>query len=221
MLGCSRTCSSTFLSLLRAMAIALSEEITICRWSVIAVWDGGRARTVVFNKGMKCHNQGVADHPWWCLAHFGWCPAIPDHSILKAAMFNAPPVQKVWESRVEMKTSVVSTLELQIMRPPKISLEHQEIGTDLVWQWAMDWSKITNVYNTRWLPSPRSLPPFCGTPGLVPRRASFHNKQFTFKLLVVSSSICWCGAEAVYGFELRTFCSLGVSIDLETVLKSF
>jgi hypothetical protein len=40
-----------------------------------------------------------------------------DHSILKAAMFDAPPVQKAMESLVGMKNSVVSTFKSQTTRP--------------------------------------------------------------------------------------------------------
>jgi len=47
--------------------------------------------------------------------------AMLDHSFLKATVFDASPVQKVWESRVEMNTSVVSTFELQTLRRPNIS----------------------------------------------------------------------------------------------------
>jgi len=43
-----------------------------------------------------------------------------DHSILKAATFDAPPVQTALESLVEMKSSLLSTFKVQTMRP-KIS----------------------------------------------------------------------------------------------------
>jgi len=40
-----------------------------------------------------------------------------DHFILKATMFDAPPVQKAWEYLLETKRSVVSAFKSQTMRP--------------------------------------------------------------------------------------------------------
>ena len=40
-----------------------------------------------------------------------------DHSVLKATMFDAPPVQKAWEYLVETKRSVISAFKSQTMRP--------------------------------------------------------------------------------------------------------
>jgi hypothetical protein len=61
--------------------------------------------------------QDILDDVQLYNAVWSFLESASDHFVLKATMFDAPPVQKAWEYLVEVKRSVISAFKSQTMRP--------------------------------------------------------------------------------------------------------